>query len=343
MSAVRIVNIDSTVGDRQTYAHEINCWEQVGAELILEDSQTEDDLIAAARGANILLVEGRGAPVTCRVIQTLDDCWLIAKYGVGVDDIDTAAATEHRIIVCNLAEFCIEEVSDHATALLLASVRRIPQLNAHVHAGGWRGLQLQPPVRRAKTLTVGLVGLGSIGRLVARKLGGFQMRIIAADPYVSDPTAETVGVELVPLDQLLSESDLVSIHAPLTEETRHLIGISELQSMKESAFLVNTSRGPLVDEEALVDALRERWIAGAALDVTETEPLPDDSPLRGMDNVILTPHQGGVSEEAKREWHTSMAKSVTAVIRGYWPPFPVNPEVRPKLDLKPHARFVSDR
>jgi len=182
-----------------------------------------------------------------------------------------------------------------------------------------------------------LLGFGRIARLVARKMKGFDLKIRASDPYVSSETMIQFDVEPVAMQRLLEESDFISIHTPLTEETKNLIGVKELKSMKPGAFLINTGRGKLVDEEALIRALQEGWIAGAALDVTREEPLPAESVLRRLENVILTPHFGANSADSLADLHRTMAESIAAVLQGCWPPFTVNPNVHPKIPLKPYA------
>jgi D-3-phosphoglycerate dehydrogenase len=255
-----------------------------------------------------------------------------------VDSIDVAEATRRGVIVANSADFCTEEVSDHATALLLASVRRIAFLDRRTRAGGWHGFTLTTPLRRVSCLTLGLVGWGRIAQAVARKMQGFQMRILVADPYVRNLPPDS-KVELVSMEQLLRESDLVSLHLPLNAETKQIIGEEAFRMMKPSSFLVNTSRGGVVDEAALVRALQEKRIGGAALDVVQEEPLPASSPLRDMDQVILTPHYAASSLDSMKHLHGTVADSVEAVLRGYWPPFPVNGTVQPRTELRPWQEF----
>jgi D-3-phosphoglycerate dehydrogenase / 2-oxoglutarate reductase len=251
------------------------------------------------------------------------------------------AATLRGIVVCNIADYCTEEVSDHTVGLLLAAVRRIPAMDRHIRGGGWVEPPPIPAVRRFRNLTLGIVGLGRIGSAVARKLRGFGMRILATDPYLNRSTEP--GVELVPLERLLRESDMVTLHVPLTPETRNLIALPELAFMKPSAVLVNTSRGPVVDEEALIVALEGNHIGGAALDVALREPIPLSSPLRTFPNVILTPHNAYHSEDGGVQLLATIADSVEALLRGYWPPFPANPEVQLRAPLQPWAAFTEIR
>ncbi len=338
---IQIVNVDCFFGGPEGYAQEIASLECFGVEWILSNTQSEEEIINAAREADILLVEHPKTPITRRVIEKLSNCFLIGKYAIGVDNIDVAAATELGIIVCNAADFCVEEVSDHTVALILACLRRIVFLDRHVHKGAsWGGVRLEYPIRRARTQILGLIGFGRIARLVARKTKGFGLKILASDPYVSDEAMTELDVEPVSTERLLQESDFVSIHTPLTQETKNLIGVKELKSMKPDAFLINTARGALVDEEALIQALQEGWITGAALDVTREEPLPSESALRRLENVILTPHYGANSADSVADLHRTMAESIAAVLQGCWPPFPVNPKVNPRIPLKPYDGSV---
>ncbi len=335
--APRVLNVDCYFTAFDGYAYEKACFEPLGIELILQKAETEDEIIGLAPGARVILTEGLTTPMSRRVIETLDDCWAIGRYGIGVDSIDLEAATDHGIIVFNTADYCVEEVSDHAAALLLASARRVVRLDRHVQGGSWSLPDSKDwGLRRLSQLTLGLVAFGNIARCLARKMSGFGMSILASDPYISSEVAAEYGVELVSLEHLLKESDLISVHTPLTDETRHLIGDAELRQMKPTALLVNTSRGGVIDSDALIRALKEGWIAGAALDVTEPEPPPEDSPLRGIENLILTPHQAASSAESWDHVRRSVVDAVSSVALGHWPAFPVNPKVEPKVSLKPY-------
>ena len=311
-----------------------------GIELVLQTAATEDEIIRACANADAVILEGAKTPMNARVIAALPKCRVIAKYAVGVDNIDVAAATAAGIVVANAADYCTEEVSDHAVALLLASARRVVAMDRHVRSGGWAGYTRNLGLRRVSQLTLGLVGMGRIARATARKMAGFRLRMLGADPYVTAANAEP-GVEMVPLEQLLRESDLISIHIPLTAETRGLINEAAFRSMKPTAFVVNTSRGPVVDEEALIQALRAKRIAGAALDVVTEEPLSPSSPLREFEQVILTPHTGADSADSMQHVRRTVVASVGAVLQGYWPPFPINPRVTPRAPLKPWADLPS--
>lgn len=207
-----------------------------------------------------------------------------------------------------------------------------------MRAGGWQNFKLDPPLRRLGCMTLGLVGWGRISQAVARKMQGFGIRILVTDPFVQSLAAVSY-VELVGLDRVLRESDMVSLHVPLSADTKHLIGETELRAMKPTAFPVNTSRGGVVDQTALVRVLEENRIGGAALDVFEEEPLPAASPMRSLDKVIATPHYAASSQDSVGHLHRTVADSVEAILRGYWPPFPVNPVVQPRQPLRPWSEF----
>jgi D-3-phosphoglycerate dehydrogenase len=325
----KVVNIDCNFD----YTYERERLEALGAELVLRKSVSEDEIIQACQDADAVVLEGTKTPMTARVINALPHCRLIAKYAVGVDNVDVSAATARGIVVSNAADFCTEEVSDHAVALILASTRRIVAADRHVRAGNWSGFARTRPLRRMSMLTLGLVGMGRIARATARKMAGFQMKMLAADPFPG--LAPQPGVEFVALDRLLRESDVISVHVPLAKETRGLLNEASFRMMKPTAVVINTSRGPVIDEPALIRALQEKWIAGAALDVVTEEPLPLSSPLRAMDEVILTPHTAADSEDSLRHVRRTVIDSVEAVMRGYWPPFPMNPKVSTPTPLKP--------
>jgi phosphoglycerate dehydrogenase-like enzyme len=257
------------------------------------------DLSEAVRGAEVMI--SGGSPLDVEVFEGTPRLRFLLRPYVGYDDIDVDAATDRGILLANVPDTFVQEVADHTLALLLAAQRRLPRMDAFVRDGRWaRGEQARAtahPVRRLSTMTLGLVGFGAIARLVTQRAHGFGLRILASDPYVSPEAAAEYGVTLVTLDELLAEADILSLHVFLNAETRHLINAERLAMMKPDAILVNTSRGPVVDEAALIEALRGGRIAGAALDVFEQEPLDAASPLIGMPNVILLPHYASYSDE----------------------------------------------
>jgi len=294
---------------------------EIDPELILAYCNTEDEVIEVAKDADGII--NQYAPISRRVIESLKRCKVIARYGVGVDNIDVEAATEHKIIVANVPDYCIDEVSTHALALILACARGITLLNSKIKEKRW-DFTLAKPLFRTQGKILGLFGLGKIARAVAQKASGFNFRIIAYDPYVSKVDG---GIKLIEFSQLLSDSDFISIHVPLTAETRHSFGENELKKMKKTAYLINTSRGPIVDEKALYQALKNRWIAGAALDVMEKEPPDWNSSLLQLDNLIITPHISFYSEESYVELKTKVAQTVLSVLKGELPKAMANPQV----------------
>lgn len=294
---------------------------EVDAELRLAKEPTPEGILAVARDADGLLVTY--AKVPAQVIEQLTRCKVIARFGIGVDSVDIEAATRAGIMVTNVPEYCEDEVSDHAMALLLTLVRKVASANKLVHGGTW-SMPAVVPIHRMRGSLLGLIGFGKIPRLVAQKAQAFGLGVQTYDPYVTAEAAEKLGVKLVTLAELLRTSDYVSIHAPLTPETNRMFNAEAFRQMKRGALLVNTARGPLVDVEALVDALDAKLIAGAGLDVLPEEPPPGNSRLIGRDDVILTPHTGFYSEESMVELQIKAAQQVVLVLSGKEPRYPVN-------------------
>jgi D-3-phosphoglycerate dehydrogenase len=283
-------------------------------------SAAADDILAVARDADAILVTY--AKLTGDLLRQLTRCRAIGRFGLGVDNIDLPAAAEKGITVTYVPDYCVREVSDHAMALLLALARKVVLSNHLVQAGRWE-MPATVPMHRLAGRVLGLIGFGNIPRALAPKAKAFGMRVVAHDPYVAPDMFVAAGVEGVDLDKLLRISDFVSVHAPLLPATRGLINAETLGKMKPSAFLINTARGPLVDEQALAAALDAGRLAGAALDVLPVEPPPATSPLIGRDNVILTPHTAFYSEEALTELLTKCASDVARVLSGEPPVYPV--------------------
>lgn len=306
--------------DHPSVEIERKVFSEIDPEFVLAYCNTEDEVIETAKDADGII--NQYAPITKRVIKSLKKCKVIARYGVGVDNIDIEAATEYGIIVANVPDYCVDEVSTHAMALILSCARGITLLDNKIRDKKW-DFTLAKPLFRTKGKTLGLFGLGRIARVVAQKASGFGFKIIAYDPYVSKVDDE---IELVEFSKLLSNSDFISIHSPLTDETRHLFGENNLRAMKRTAYLINTSRGPIVDEEALYNILKKRWIAGAALDVMEKEPPDWENLLLKLDNLIITPHISFYSEESYVELKTKTAKAVLSVLKGKLPRAMVNPQ-----------------
>jgi D-3-phosphoglycerate dehydrogenase len=303
---------------------------EVGAVLRPTQAQDEDGLIANLREADVVLVSA--APITRRVMESLPRCRGVVRYGVGVDNVDVAAATDLGIVVAHVLDFCTEEVANHALLFLLAWAKKLLPLDRRLRDGRWGGF---PPAEFPTVYgqTLGIVGLGEIGRSLAGKARALGMEVIAYDPYVKEGGGP-LPARLVALEDLLCQSDYVSLNLPLTQETFHLIGARELALMKPTSVLINTARGPVVDEAALVSALRERRVAGAGLDVFEVEPLPASSPLLELDNVILTPHTAGISEKSARKVRTEVGKAAADLLAGRWPRYVANRGVKPRVPLR---------
>ena len=295
----------------------------IGAELRMADAPTPEGIVAAAAASDALLVTY--AKITAEMIQKMPKCRVISRFGIGVDNVDIPAATAGGIVVTKVPDYCIDEVSDHAMALLLSVVRKIPSSSARTHGGRWE-MKAVVPIHRLRDSVLGLAGFGRIPQLVAPKARAFGMKVIACDPFVPEDVFKQAGVERVDLAQLIATSDYISIHTPLTPETKHLFNRETFGQMKRGAYIVNTARGPIIDEAALADALDAGQIAGAALDVMAQEP-PPPSPLFGRDNVIITPHTSFYSEESLVELQVKAAQEVVAVLSGKAPRNPVNPEV----------------
>lgn len=310
---------------------------QVGAELVMHPWDGDEGLIEVARDADAIINAGGRFPK--RVVDELAKCRVIVQGSVGYDPIDLDAATAREIPVANLFDYCVEEVACHAMTLILACARRLMFMERVVRDGSWgrdrRGMmQRIGPVERLSQTTLGIVGFGNIGKLVAERARGFGWRMLAADPYVKPEVARQYGAELVPIEQLLRESDYVTLHVFLNDQTRHMIDAKRLALMKPTAYLVNTCRGPIVDEPALIEALRAGRLAGAGLDVFEKEPIDIENPLLGMENVIVTPHVAVYSQKAIELNRTQPFDEVVRVLSGRWPRGLVNRSLREKLSLK---------
>ena len=263
------------------------------------------------------------APMPAEVIRGLDRCVVIARYGIGLDTIDLDEATAKGIVVTNVPDYCIDEVSDHALALLMFLARGVTLLDRRVRSGSWTP-SVARPIHRLRGRTLGLVGFGRIARALAAKVAPLGFRVLTTDPFVPDEAVREAGAEPATLEELLAAADVVSIHAPLTTDSRHLMGAAELATMKPGAILINTSRGPLVDLDALRAALAEERLGGAGLDVLEVEPPAPDDPLLLRDDVIITPHAAFYSEESLEELQRKAVEQVIEALAGRTPPYAVN-------------------
>jgi D-3-phosphoglycerate dehydrogenase / 2-oxoglutarate reductase len=287
----------------------------------MSKSVNADDILAVAKDADAILVTY--AKITRDIITQLTKCRAIGRFGLGVDNIDLPAAKEKGILVNYVPDYCIREVSDHAMAMLLALIRKIPLSNKLVQGGRWE-MPAVVPIRRIEGTVLGLLGFGHIPRLVAPKAQAFGMKVIAYDPFVKPEQFKALNVNGVDLDTLLQNSDYISVHAPLLPATRGMLNAAAFAKMKKGVFIVNTARGPLIDEAALAAALDSGQVGAAGLDVVAAEPLAKDSVLLGRDNVILSPHTGFYSIEALNELQTKCAADVARVLSGEKAVYPIS-------------------
>jgi D-3-phosphoglycerate dehydrogenase len=309
----------------ETYDIEREILEPVGAEVIVaeKDCDTEDLIIATAQDADAILV--REGPVTGRVIGSLKQLKIIARYGVGVDNVDLETARRHKIYVSIVPNYGNEDVSDHAIALMMACVRTLPIRDSNVRRGIFE-TDIVVDIHRTTGRNLGIIGYGKIARVFHRKWRGFlPARVLVYDPFVDEETITENGAEKVELNLLLEEADYISIHAPLTPETRHIINESALKTMKSTAVIVNTSRGAIIDTAALAKALEKGEIFAAGIDVFEKEPLPVDHPLVTLPNVLLTPHLAWYSKESTRDLQGGAAGEIQRVLSGQRPQHWANP------------------
>jgi D-3-phosphoglycerate dehydrogenase / 2-oxoglutarate reductase len=297
---------------------------RMDAELALGQCRGEEEIIALARDADAIL--NTYAPMTAKVIQALEKCRVIVRFGIGVDNVAVDAATGRGIMVCNTTDYCIDEVADQAMAFLLACARGLFPGAKIARDVSWN-FNRMPLLARIRGQTLGLLGVGRIGSAVAERAKGFGLSILGYDPYLRDDAERQAGVRLVDLDTLLEESDFVSIHLPLNSETMGMIGAEAFDKMKPTAFLINVARGKIVSQAALCEALRQRKIAGAALDVLEIEPPRPDDPILRLDNVILTPHSAWYSEQSRMDMRRRAVGQVVSVLKGEMPYSLVNREV----------------
>jgi len=323
-------------------------WEQarlaelpgLSIELIGANPQSESELTEAGQDADALLISAREA-ITETVLNALPRLIAIGQNSVGLDNIDLAAAARRGVVVTHFPAYCTDEVADHAIAMIYALNRRIAQFDRDLREGAWVTHQyhmdrmLRGSIHAMCTLTLGLIGLGRIGRQVARRMTGSVAEVIVSDPYIEVAAARSVGARLVDLEHLLLNADIVSLHCPLTPETRGLMNRNRLALLKRTTYLVNTARGPIVDLDALAEALGRGRIAGAALDVVYPEPLPLDSPLHALPTVILTPHAAYYSEQSVETVRRETLQGVIDVLRRLQPKVVANPAVLSQRPLRP--------
>lgn len=304
---------------------------EIGAELIAAETGEEAELLTVAPTMDGILTCWK--PVREPVIAAAKKCQIIGRCGIGLDNIDVEAATEHGIVVTNVPAYCVDEVSDHAMGLLLACARKIPRFNRTIREGTW-DQNIGPAMRRIRGKTLGVIGFGRIGRSIVPKAKAFGLTINVSSPRTAPELIEQHGAQKVSFQELLATSDFSTIHAPLTSETQHLFSHAEFQSMKSTAILINTARGGIVDTGALTTALRNGEIAGAGLDVLETEPPDESEELLTLDNVVVTPHAAFMSEESILDLEVAAATCVAQVLTGQLPESVVNPSVLEQPNLR---------
>lgn len=303
-----------------SYKIEQKMLESIGAELKLCHCANEDDLVEQCADADAILLDL--APMTAKAIAGLRKCKVISRYGVGYENVDLDAATARGIQVTYVPDYCMEDVSDHALALMLSCLRHVPMRDRKVRAGEWN---LQGDSFRLAGKTLGVIGAGRIARALIRKVSGFGLKeVVAYDPYLSAEDLAPIGVRKVDLDELLRISDIISLHLHVTDETRGIINAQALSKMKSSAILINVSRGPLIDDNALLNALKNHTILAAGLDTHNQEPLGADSPFCLLDNTVLTDHTAYSTKEGVEELKTKAAQNIIDVLTGITPKYPVN-------------------
>jgi D-3-phosphoglycerate dehydrogenase len=301
--------------------------EPAGIEVIGLQAKSEDDLLAAARTCDAMM--NQYARIGAKTIAAMTRCKVIARYGVGVDIVDVDAATARGILVTNVRDYCTEEVADHAVALWLALARKLMQFDRATHQGVWRW-QSGAPIHRVRGQVVGIVSFGRIGQSIAQRAKSFGVKIIAYDPYQNADVLATFGVRQVGKEELIREADVIMMQVPMTDETRHFLSAREFAAMRAGVIIVNTGRGPTIDNAALYDALCSGKVAGAGLDDPEEEPAkrsnwsPEGNPLFTLPNVIVTPHAAYYSEESIRLARETAAQEVRRVLTGEAPANPVN-------------------
>jgi len=307
--------------DHLSFDEEEQMSARIGAKLSLAQVTREEDLIKACQEADGLIIQY--ALLTRKVLEVLSKCKVISRYGVGVDTIDIQAATDLGIIVANVPDYCVDEVADQTLSLILGLVRKQVFFYQKIKTHQW-DFQQGRPIHRIRGKILGLIGCGKIGVEVAKRISAFGVRVIAFDPYLKKPPQ---GIELFDFDTVLKDSDFLSIHCPLNESTHHLIDGKSLRKMEKKPLLINTSRGPIIDEKALVLALENGQVSGAGLDVLEKEPPDPQNPLLTMENVILSPHVSFYSEESIKELKRRTAENVVEVLMGKWPKSVANQSV----------------
>jgi D-3-phosphoglycerate dehydrogenase len=324
MTRFKVVITDFDYGDNDI---ERAILDPAGADVVALQAKSEDGLLEHARDCDAIM--NQYARVGARTIAAMEKCKIIARYGVGVDIVDVAAATERGILVTNVRDYCTEEVADHAIALWMTLARNLPAYDRATHRGVWRW-QSGAPIRRLRGQTLGIVSFGKIGQAIGLRARAFGVRVVAYDPYLTAEQVAALGAEKVEKDELLVQSDIVMMQVPMTAETRHFLGAREFSLIKPGSIVVNTGRGPTIDNRALYEALVSKRVAAAGLDDPEEEPAkraawnPADNPLFDLPNVVVTPHVAYYSEESIRMAREIAATEVARVLNGQHPKNPVN-------------------
>ena len=326
------------------YEIEREALDPIGAAIVEVAAQSEDEFIEAVRSeANALIARGRR--ISRRIIESLENCTVIGLGSVGADTVDVDAATECGIVVTNVPDVFSDEVADHTMMMFLAAHRRLLLMHRMTQDGRWaEGRPHHADIPRLWGQTIGLISFGNVAKAVAHRCHAFGLRVIAYDPYLSELEMTFANVEPVTsLFELLERSDFVSMHAPLNAETHHMLSDEHFARMKSSALFINNGRGPTVDEAALIRALQEKQIAGAALDVFEVEPTKTDNPLLHMDNVTCTPHIASATARMAPETRRRLGRELATVLQGLWPRSAVNPAVLPKTKLRRWQPYPQSR
>ncbi|WP_156288381.1 C-terminal binding protein [Oceanobacillus salinisoli] len=287
-------------------------------------SQNKSEIIQAAKESDAIII--MYANIDREILEAVPNLKLVSRYGIGINMVDVDAATECNTMVANVNDYCVDEVSDHALASIMAAARRLVQYNNLTRNGDWDFKQVPIPLRANKAI-IGLLGYGKIPKRLAEKLKAIGYQVYAYDPFVDKDTMSGDGVIKASIEEIMKESDFISVHVPLIKDTYHLIGKKEIEMMKSSAYIVNTARGPIIDENALVEALQENKIAGAFLDVTEEEPLPSEHILRSLEQVVLTPHSAWYSVDAFREIREKAIMNVIEYSQGKIPSYLINKDI----------------
>ncbi len=324
MPRFKVIISDYDYGD---IAVERAILEPIGAEVLGLQAKREDDLLAAAKDCDAIMTQY--ARVGARTIAAMEQCQVIARYGVGVDIVDIEAATRRNILVTNVRDYCTDEVADHAIALWLMLARGIAPYDRAVHEGVWHWKSGRP-IHRLRGRTLGIVSFGKIGRAIAERARSFGVSLLVYDPYVDLGVIEAAEARRVSKEELLGQSDVVMMQVPMTPDTRHFLGSAEFAMMKRGAIVINTGRGPTIDNQALYKALKDGHIGAAGLDDLEEEPAkrkgwtPSNNPLLSLANVVVTPHAAYYSEESIRMARETAASEVARVLSGELPHNPVN-------------------